>query len=248
VAAQERTGESAEEAARNAKVHPATVRRHKARARVLGKASGKPDASSRARHVPATGKAEHAQGSAVSGRPDLLELVRRILDARNPAARAELDEGLRVHVAGGEDALAPWLARPIAAVEIDRDELETLREALGTGVAIARKAEPGGPQLRALTIVERLAKTVSVVQTRRPREEKPDEVTARLERLDDEVHDIIEQTYSQAEELAARPRAASDADRGRAAEIGRLGAAGYLPNGCCITCGAPLVAPLEAAP
>ena len=178
VALIQKTGVTEEEAAKAKGIGARTLRRAKA-ATPRG-ASGAPKAPPSGSHVGAIGKVELPQGGAVSGRPDLLELVRRILDARNGAARAELDEGLAVHVAGGEAALAPWLARPIRAVEIDRDELVTLREGLGFALGVARTAEAGGPQLRALGILDRLAKSVSVVSARRPRDERPDEVDERV--------------------------------------------------------------------
>ncbi len=198
----EKTGESIEEAARKAKVAPSTVHAHKAAG--ARKASR---ARSRAPAPPAPGSpaAELPQGGAVSTRPDLLELVRRILDARNAGARAELDDGLAVHVAGGEPALAVWLARPIARVEIDGDELDALREGLGFAVGVARSAEAGGPQLRALGIVDRLGKSISVVASRRPHVPAPDEVH---EAIRGEMNTTVEQLLRHTREAAAAFNAA----------------------------------------
>jgi hypothetical protein len=107
--------------------------------------------------------------------------------------------GLDVYQRGGEEALAPWLTRPIAAVELSGDELDALREGLAFAVGVARSADAGGPQLRALGIVERLAKSVSVVTSRRPAEPKPDEVQEALRQAADECVEHLMRHHDAAE-------------------------------------------------
>jgi hypothetical protein len=162
-----KTGESIEEAAKKAGVSASTVHAHRAAQRSAG---AKPTAAS---SLP-------QGGSATSTRPDLLELLRRIGQARQARAWAEIEEGLVVHQRGGEEALTEWLERPIAAAELTGDELDTLREGLGFALGVARTAEAGGPQLRALGIVDRLGKSISVVKSRRAPEPSVDEVTRRI--------------------------------------------------------------------
>lgn len=194
-----KTGESLEEAAKKAGVSRSAVHAHKARK--AAPASKRTPSKAPARVAPATSAVELPQGGAVSMVPDLLELVRRILDARYAPARAELDDGLAVHVAGGEPALAAWLSRPIARVEIDGDELDALREGLGFAVGVARAADAGGPQLRALGIVDRLGKSISVVASRRPHEPKPDEVHEALRGAADTA---VEHLLRHTREVAAK--------------------------------------------
>jgi hypothetical protein len=152
-------------------------------------------------------------GPSVSTRPDLLEVLRRIGRARNAAAWAEVEEGLEVHTRGGEDALAPWLARPVEAVEVGVDELAALRGALDLSVELAARAEPGGPALRALAQVASLGKSVASVRAKRPAEPKPDEVQ---EAIRAEMETCVEHLLRPVREAAARLQ------RDRAALLGGL--------------------------
>lgn len=168
VARAARTGESLESAAEAVGVAVSTVRAHKA-ARVKGSASPTVAPSSAAPALP-------QGGSSTSTRPDLLELLRRIGRARNGAAWAEVEQGLEVHQRGGEEALAPWLLRPVEATTLGVDELDALSGALDLAVELAGRAEPGGAALRALREVSSLGKSVATVRAKRPSEPKPDAV------------------------------------------------------------------------
>jgi hypothetical protein len=164
------------------------------------------------------------QGGAVSGRPDLLDLLdllRRIGKARNAAAWAEVEEGLRVHVAGGEEALAPWLTRPVEAVEVGVDELAALGRGLDLAVEVMQRAEPGGPALRALMSVASLGKSVATVKARRPHVEGPDEVTRRLVGVRDAA---IERTGLLTSDRAAKFATDRTAFDARCASFGAFGA------------------------
>jgi hypothetical protein len=159
----------------------------------------------------------------VSGRPDLLALVYRILDARNAPAGAELREGLRLHVAEGESGLTAWLSRPIERAELTGDELDALREGLEFAVGVARKAERGGPQLQALTIVERLGKSISVVTARRPPALKPNEVQ---EAIRGEMDTCVEHLLRHTREAATKlERARLDFDAWARSAFGEHGGA-----------------------
>jgi len=178
----DRKGIPVEAAARRKGAPRSTAYRAKQRRPGKGTPAKRP-ASPRQPPAPASppGGSQVAAGwVAVSPRPDLLALVRRILDHRNAGARAELDEGLSVFAAGGEEALGPWLARPLDVAALEGDELDALRRALAVAAEVLGRAEPGEATLKALGKLVDAAKSVSVVAARRPREEGPDEVTRRL--------------------------------------------------------------------
>lgn len=164
----ERTGVSLAEAAAAHGVSDRTVSKLKA-ARAKGDTS--PTVA-----PPSTAPALPQGGSSTSTRPDLLELLRRIGRARNGAAWAEVEQGLEVHQRGGEEALAPWLLRPVEATTLGVDELDALSGALDLAVELAGRAEPGGAALRALREVSSLGKSVATVRAKRPAEPKPDAV------------------------------------------------------------------------
>lgn len=214
----ERTGVSLDEAAVAAKIAPRTLRGHRAKRRAV---KGAPDARPPARLPPKplapptpSGGGHGAalpQGGAVSGRPDLLELVRRILDARNGAALAELEEGLVV-AARGEAELVAWLVRPVVALSLDVDELDALSRGLDLAVEIVSRAQPGGPQLRALRELTSLGKSVAAVRARRPAALAPDAVDERVRgAMDTCVEHLLRHTREATAKLD-RDRAALAAD------------------------------------
>lgn len=139
-------------------------------------------------------------GAATSTKPDLLELLRRIGRARNAAAWAEVEEGLLEHQRGGDAALDPWLARPVEAVEVGVDELAALSNALDLAAELAKRAEPGGPALRALSQVASLGKSVATVRARRPAEPKPDAVQEALRAAAGECVEHLMRHHAAAEE------------------------------------------------
>lgn len=148
------------------------------------------------------------QGGAVSGRPDLLVLVRRILKARDPSALGELDAGI-VEAAKGEPALATWLARPMPRPVEALDPLDAAIAALGAASAFVNSLPPNSP--RAATILgsaANLAKTVENIGKGRPRELTADEVTERIAaRRDEAVRKISEYTAERAAKLTADRKA-----------------------------------------
>lgn len=139
-------------------------------------------------------------GAATSTKPDLLELLRRIGRARNAAAWAEVEEGLLEHQRGGDAALDPWLARPVEAVEVGVDELAALSNALDLAAELAKRAEPGGPALRALSQVASLGKSVATVRARRPAEPRPDAVQEALRAAAGECVEHLMRHHAAAEE------------------------------------------------
>ena len=78
-----------------------------------------------------------------------LELVRRILQARDPLALAELEAGI-VEAGKGSEALAVWLARPIPRREA-RDPLDAASDALAAAAAFVESLPPN--DRRAATIL-----------------------------------------------------------------------------------------------
>lgn len=123
-----------------------------------------------------------------------LELVRRILQARDPLALAELDAGL-VEAGKGSEALAVWLARPIPRREA-RDPLDAASDALAAAAAFVESLPPN--DRRAATILNAastLAKTVETITAKRPREPTKDEVEDRIaKRRDAAIERIAEYT------------------------------------------------------
>jgi hypothetical protein len=117
------------------------------------------------------------QGGPGAVHPDaVLELVRRILDARNPAARAELDEGLVV-ATRGEPELDAWLVRPPEVPELVGDELDALSGVLADLRALLAKAGPdAGPRIAIVKALDGVSKSLSVVRARTRPEPKPDAV------------------------------------------------------------------------
>ena len=156
----------------------------------------------------------------MSGRPELLALVRRILDARNGAARAELDEGLVV-AARGEQELAAWLARPPEVPELQGDELDALEGALARLLSLLDRAGPdAGPRIALAKAIDSVSKSLSVVRLRRPAEDKPDEVTRRLAGIRDKAIERVGILTSDAAVKFAADRAALAA---RLTAIGPIG-------------------------
>ena len=119
------------------------------------------------------------QGGAVSGRPDLLVLVRRILGKRDPAALAVLDAGLVV-ATRGEQELAAWLDLPLERRD-PLDPLDAAVAALSAASAYVESLPPTSP--RAATILgaaANLAKTVEAIGRGRVPIAPPDEVNERV--------------------------------------------------------------------
>jgi len=123
-----------------------------------------------------------------------LELVRRILQARDPLALAELEAGI-VEAGKGSEALAVWLARPIPRREA-RDPLDAASDALAAAAAFVESLPPN--DRRAATILNAastLAKTVETITAKRPREPTRDEVEERIaKRRDAAIEKISEYT------------------------------------------------------
>lgn len=132
-----------------------------------------------------------------------LALVRRILQARDPSALAELDAGL-AEAAKGEDALAAWLARPIARPEVT-DPLQAALDGLATVRGLVAKISPTDRRAATfLTALSNLSKTVENISKNRPSPPSVDEVTERIARVRDEaVKKIMEHTTEAREKLAA---------------------------------------------
>lgn len=134
--------------------------------------------------------------------PDLA-LVRRILQARDPSALAELDAGL-AEATRGEAALAAWLRRPIARRD-PRDPLDAVSDALAAATAFVEQLSPN--DRRAATLLNsasNLAKTAEAIANKRPRAPTVDEVTERISKVRDEaVKKILEHTTEAREKLAA---------------------------------------------
>jgi phosphoribosyl-ATP pyrophosphohydrolase len=131
-----------------------------------------------------------------------LALVRRILQARDPSALAELDAGL-VEAAKGEPSLVAWLTRPIARPEIT-DPLQAALDGLATVNALVAKISP--TDRRAATFLgalSNLSKTVENISKNRPSAPTVDEVTERIAKVRDEaVRKILEHTTEAREKLA----------------------------------------------
>lgn len=197
----DRTGVTETEAARAKGVGARTVRRAKAATR--RRAAGSPKAPPAGSQAAATANVALPQGGTVSGRPDLLALVREILDARYPAARAELDEGLRIHARGEPDLFAAWKGRPPDAAEPAGDELEALGAVLADLRALLAKAGPdAGPRIAIVKALDGVSKSLSVVKSRRAPEVKPDEVNERIRAADDAcVEHLLRHTREAAAKL-----------------------------------------------
>ena len=120
------------------------------------------------------------QGGAVSGRPDLLVLVRRILGKRDPAALAVLDAGLVV-ATRGEQELAAWLERPLETGGEEQDPAKALERALAAATLHAEQLPPLHPRAATiLGVVGTLGTKLENVTKGRPKLDTPDEATARL--------------------------------------------------------------------
>lgn len=180
----DRTGIPVQEAAAKVKISDRTVRAHRAKRRA-GKAPAAKSSFGTTPSPPPSPASSPAgnqapalpQGGAVSGRPDLLELVREILDARHPAARAELDQGLVVHARGDAGAFEAWKVRPPEVAEVVGDELDALGAVLADLRALLAKAGPdAGPRIAIVKALDGVSKSLSVVRLRRPHIESPDQV------------------------------------------------------------------------
>jgi hypothetical protein len=197
--------------------------------------SEQPNASPRASGGPSVAKVVAStklpQGGEVAERADLLALVHRILDARHPAARRELDNGLVVFGRGGEEALGLWLARPIAYEAIDPARLhEYAADLLAATIAEAKVADPTSGRKSAL--LEKATALFRELRQQLPDQRGPsveERVAAAMAKLEAEAHELTEQYVAQAEEEAARPTTEA-------------------PFGRCVTCETPLREPLGAPP
>ena len=174
-----------EAAVRESGVHLATLYRHRDR-RAAASPPPSPSPAPIARPsppgAPALGLHEQAREE---GRRQVRALDDRILAARNPGAGRELADG-RLVATQGEAALAPWLARPLPAAEIQRDTLSVAWDLLAklTGIFDTLQPHQRGPLAeKMLGAVNRIEQ----IERGRPREEKPDEVVRRIAAIADQA-------------------------------------------------------------
>jgi len=123
-------------------------------------------------------------GGAVSPRPDLLELVRRILEARYPAALTELDEGLAVHLRGDAGEFQAWLERPLPDAVLDEDPLVVTTRVLAGLVGRFERARTGR---EASGLAEKIIGAIGrldQIARSRPKPQEPDAVLEELRRQD----------------------------------------------------------------
>lgn len=180
-------------------------------------------AASVAKVGPATTKLP--QGGEVADRPDLLALVRRVLGARDPAALRELDDGLEVFTRGGEEALAPWLSRPLAgAAKVD--PLDACLAGLAAAVAHAEALSPLHPKApTVLGALAGLAQRVENIAKGRPKAPTRDEVQEAVRGAMDSCVEFVLKPTREAAAKLVRDRAALldglDVGPATASEIGR---------------------------
>jgi len=174
-------------------------------------------------------EALEAQANAAGPNIDASELDMRILQARNPGAAREMGEGRKM-AAKGAEAFEAWLARPVEYEAVDPARLqEYLLELLGVAMAEAKAADAKSGKKAVL--YERAIGLFRELRQHMPDERiSPEEIAkAKIDQLHAETLELIEEYTSRQEELAAEPRAGA-------------------PFGRCVTCDAPLSAPLDPAP
>lgn len=133
-----------------------------------------------------------------------LEVVRRILGARDPGALVELEAGLEEARRGAAE-LEAWLARPLARAE-PMDPYDAAALALAAAAAAVERLPPHSP--RTATVISALAtvaNTCEKIMRGRPREVTPDEVETRIaDRAKEARERIVQHTREAAKALAAR--------------------------------------------
>lgn len=136
-----------------------------------------------------------------------LDVVRRILATRAPAALEELDAGLEVARQGTAE-LDAWLARPLTRAE-PMDPYDAAALALAAAAAAVERLPPQSP--RTATVIGALA-TVAItcekIMRGRPREVTPDEVEMRIADRAKEARERIIQHTREAGKLLATRRTA----------------------------------------
>lgn len=136
-----------------------------------------------------------------------LDIVRRILATRAPAALEELDAGLEVARQGAAE-LDAWLARPLTRAE-PMDPYDAAALALAAAAAAVERLPPQSP--RTATVIGALA-TVAItcekIMRGRPREVTPDEVEMRIADRAKEARERIIQHTREAGKLLATRRTA----------------------------------------
>lgn len=136
-----------------------------------------------------------------------LDVVRRILAMRAPAALEELDAGLEVARQGTAE-LDAWLARPLTRAE-PMDPYDAAALALAAAAAAVERLPPQSP--RTATVISALAtvaNTCEKIMRGRPREVTPDEVETRIADRAKEARERIIQHTREAGKLLATRRTA----------------------------------------